>query len=87
MRKSDFPSLKLVNGNWGEWQEWSDCSETCGDFGKKERSRKCDNPAAQNNGAPCDGNATELITCVGLPECPRKYVIHHFKEMYTETLK
>ncbi|XP_055873830.1 uncharacterized protein LOC106062124 isoform X2 [Biomphalaria glabrata] len=46
-----FSICNMVHGAWSEWQPWT-CQERC-QFMK--RTRKCDNPAPQNNGRNCTG--------------------------------
>ena len=46
-------NLVLVDGGWGAWGSWTPCSKTCGGA-TVTRERKCDNPAPQNEGKPCD---------------------------------
>ena len=58
-----FLSIILaVDGAWSEWSEWNACSKTCVG-GYKTRSRKCDNPAPQNDGEECRGVAEERESC------------------------
>lgn len=47
---------------WGEWSAFSDCNAACGD-GKKQRTRNCDNPRQEGDGADCEGDATEIADC------------------------
>ncbi|XP_070563732.1 A disintegrin and metalloproteinase with thrombospondin motifs adt-1-like [Ptychodera flava] len=51
-----------INGGWSEWTSWSVCSTTC-DFGRKHRTRLCDNPEPQYGGLPCPGKASQGIRC------------------------
>ena len=39
---------------------------------------------AQNNGKPCEGDATEMEKCSDQLECPRNNVILNIKEMHKE---
>lgn len=54
--------LNAVNGGWGKWSEWSQCSVTC-EKGTKSRHRFCNNPAPDNGGLDCPGNATDHTIC------------------------
>ncbi|XP_060607314.1 sushi, von Willebrand factor type A, EGF and pentraxin domain-containing protein 1-like isoform X2 [Ruditapes philippinarum] len=54
-------SPSIFNGGWSEWSE-TKCSKTCG-TGVITRTRKCDNPVPDTNGADCVGEAMETITC------------------------
>ena len=47
---------------WGGWSAYSDCNAACGD-GKKQRTRNCDNPRQEGDGADCEGDATEIAHC------------------------
>ena len=43
-KKNPFKiSLCTVDGRWSEWSDWTECKD-----GKKERTRKCNNPAPVN---------------------------------------
>ena len=54
----------LVNGAWSAWGTWGNCSEVCGP-GIKERTRVCNDPPPQFEGADCpvDEPNTETETC------------------------
>ena len=51
-----------IDGGWAEWDPWSQCTATCGG-GIQHRTRNCSDPAPQNGGAKCSGNATEIRPC------------------------
>lgn len=59
----------VSSGFWLPWSSWSPCSVTCG-TGLSTRQRVCSGPF--NGGLPCDGNASESVTC-DMQACPRKY--------------
>ena len=54
----------LVNGEWGDWGSWSSCTETCGG-GESDRSRLCNNPLPQYEGANCTTNETLIEQVLG----------------------
>lgn len=58
----------VVAGGWTAWTEWSVCSETC-NGGLMSRRRECVNPAPQNGGKPCAGDAVDYEGCNKQP-CP-----------------
>ncbi|KAF6107758.1 complement C8 beta chain [Phyllostomus discolor] len=47
-----------IDGQWNCWSNWSPCSG-----GQKTRQRQCNNPPPQNGGGPCQGPASETLTC------------------------
>ena len=56
-----------VHGNWGKWSEYTVCEGKCG-MGFKHRFRKCDSPAPQYGGMPCEGGNQETVECkIGIP--------------------
>ena len=57
-----------VDGGWTEFGAWSTCSATCGG-GSQSRQRTCTNPAPQNGGLDCQGEAEEVRSCNTHP-CP-----------------
>lgn len=57
----------LVNGGWSSWESWGACNVQCG-TGQHSRSRTCDNPAPQNNGAYCQEQGVDYKSCT-LPAC------------------
>ncbi|XP_065805514.1 thrombospondin-2-like isoform X1 [Labrus bergylta] len=61
-------TLCPVAGGWTGWSGWSLCSATCGG-GLKSRQRECLNPAPQNGGKPCAGDATDYEAC-NKQSCP-----------------
>lgn len=62
----------LADGGWGNWSDWSPCSVTCGN-GSQRRHRFCNNPAPDNGGLDCPGNATEHSICK-MDECRGIYM-------------
>ena len=60
----------LVHGGWSIWEDWSSCSMTCGDPGMKSRSRLCNNPTPEHNGAFCTGDISQESNCPALLQCP-----------------
>ncbi|XP_066297373.1 uncharacterized protein [Branchiostoma lanceolatum] len=62
VRTCDSGRPCAVNGNWSEWTSWSTCNVTCG-LGNQSRSRSCDNPPPQHDGANCTGSLEEVRTC------------------------
>lgn len=66
-----FPSGD-TNGGWGQWSDWTDCSVNCG-LGYRFRSRACDSPLPENNGADCGEPHSEMERCDAggdLATCP-----------------
>ncbi|MGH0153391.1 UNVERIFIED_CONTAM: hypothetical protein FKN15_041924 [Acipenser sinensis] len=59
------PACRL-DGSWSPWGAWSPCSESCGD-GTQYRFRECSNPAPQNGGRGCPGEAEQQRDCNSLP--------------------
>ncbi|KAI3365153.1 hypothetical protein L3Q82_010244, partial [Scortum barcoo] len=57
-----------IAGGWTSWSEWSLCSKSCGG-GLLSRQRECSNPAPQNGGKPCAGDAVDYEACNKQP-CP-----------------
>merc|ERR1740129_1893233 len=57
----DVCSSGPVNGGWSDF---GDCSVTCGDGIKK---RTCTNPSPSEDGAPCDGDDSQVCN---IAECP-----------------
>jgi len=52
-----------IDGMWGTWGSWGGCSITCDGIGIKERSRNCDRPRPQYNGADCVGSPLSTTSC------------------------
>lgn len=48
----------VIHGRWSCWTAWSACSG-----GHRSRSRSCSNPAPQNGGQHCVGEAMETSDC------------------------
>lgn len=65
--KGTLCEIAMVDGGWGKWSEWSPCSVPCGN-GTKRRHRFCNNPAPDNGGLECPGNATDRTICT-MDEC------------------
>uniref|UniRef100_A0AAQ6AKF2 Thrombospondin 2b n=1 Tax=Amphiprion ocellaris TaxID=80972 RepID=A0AAQ6AKF2_AMPOC len=61
-------TLCPIAGGWTTWTEWSLCSDSCGG-GLMSRQRECLNPAPQNGGKPCAGDAVDYEACNKQP-CP-----------------
>lgn len=59
-----------VDGGWSDWSAWNSCNETCG-TGFQERFRNCTQPAPENGGKHCKGEAQQEQLCQ-LPPCPGK---------------
>ena len=57
-----------MQGNWGAWNMWSFCSAKCGP-GKRERMRRCENPAPKYDGDNCMGSDRQTMPC-SLSDCP-----------------
>ncbi|XP_042230990.1 hemicentin-1-like isoform X2 [Homarus americanus] len=57
-----------VLGMWGSWGPWSHCSVSCG-TGQQERRRRCNSPAPQHGGSPCQGDEAHTRPCRPQP-CP-----------------
>ena len=63
-----IPIIFLVDGQWSDYGAVSACSKTCGD-GTKTKTRTCTNPAPQNGGKDCVGDATHTENCK-VKDCP-----------------
>lgn len=48
----------VIHGRWACWSTWSSCNGA-----QRSRSRSCSNPAPQNGGQHCSGEATETSDC------------------------
>lgn len=55
-------SAIVVDGQWSPWSAWSTCTADC-NGGQRTRTRQCNSPAPDCNGAPCDGPATQSEPC------------------------
>lgn len=61
-----------VNGSWSAWGPWSsDCLVAC-DATVRNRTRTCDNPSPDPEGAPCNGDAYLEEACV----CQGDYILN-----------
>ena len=54
--------VPVINGGWGSWELSGVCSATCGG-GQQRYERRCDNPAPQNGGLPCNGSDFKMELC------------------------
>ncbi|XP_035690797.1 uncharacterized protein LOC118425782, partial [Branchiostoma floridae] len=54
--------LPTVDGGWSPWSEFTSCSVHYG-LGLQTRTRTCDNPLPQNNGAMCEGQLSQTKSC------------------------
>ena len=62
-----------VDGGWGAWGSWTPCSKTCGGA-MVTRERKCENPASQNGGKPCDSKDSKETKNDCNQPCESKFV-------------
>ncbi|XP_070599513.1 complement component C9-like [Erythrolamprus reginae] len=53
-----IPADGAVQGSWSCWSNWSTCQQ-----GKRQRTRRCDNPAPGYNGKACPGASLEPGHC------------------------
>ncbi|XP_060071250.1 uncharacterized protein LOC132551155 [Ylistrum balloti] len=72
--KSCTKSPCPIDGVWGSWSSYTSCTLTCKDYGTsqtgtKTRTRSCDNPAPQHNGANCPGSNTDVPSCTTSTYC------------------
>uniref|UniRef100_A0A3Q3X1N4 Complement factor properdin n=1 Tax=Mola mola TaxID=94237 RepID=A0A3Q3X1N4_MOLML len=58
-----------VNGDWGSWSPFSSCPVTCG-VGLQVSTRKCDSPAPNHGGQPCQGATRQTNVCKTKVHCP-----------------
>ncbi|XP_077867573.1 uncharacterized protein LOC144356754 [Saccoglossus kowalevskii] len=63
-----FTACPIVDGGWSEWYPGA-CSASCGN-GTIAYTRECNNPAPQNGGADCYGEAQKEEVCVSGVPCP-----------------
>ncbi|XP_018916719.2 semaphorin 5c [Bemisia tabaci] len=56
-----------VPGGWSSWSNWSVCSHMNTNNDSSDSclcsTRRCDNPAPQNGGAPCEGPSIRVTNC------------------------
>ena len=64
-----FSFLAKIDCKWGPYGNWSDCTKSCGG-GFQTRLRDIDQQA-QNGGAECEGESTDLRVCAE-HACPGK---------------
>lgn len=69
-----------VNGNWGRWTEWTACDKPCG-YGKRKRTRSCNDPAPKYDGKNCVGADTQYRMCNMVP-CPDNMLDCNFDKDY-----
>lgn len=50
------------DGGWSEWGEWEQCTKACGG-GTGVRRRRCDSPAPNVSGRPCEGPDQAVGKC------------------------
>ena len=60
-----------MNGGWGSWTDWNACTVSCGG-GEQTRTRDCNNPQTQCNGAECtvDGSTSTDTQKCNDNDCP-----------------
>ncbi|CAF3238098.1 unnamed protein product, partial [Rotaria sp. Silwood2] len=51
-----------VDGSWSPWSQWSNCTADC-NGGERTRTRQCNQPASECNGAPCEEPSTQSESC------------------------
>ncbi|KAG8437081.1 hypothetical protein GDO86_007964 [Hymenochirus boettgeri] len=56
--ETTFRKDNKADGRWSCWSSWSNCQ-----FGKRQRTRECNNPAPKNGGASCLGKSIEQESC------------------------
>ncbi|KAJ8300327.1 hypothetical protein KUTeg_021846 [Tegillarca granosa] len=64
-----FCEHQIVNGSWSAWGPWSsECLPTC-NIPTRNRTRICDNPPPDPDGAPCEGvdSLEEACPCQACP--------------------
>ncbi|CAM4880153.1 unnamed protein product [Rotaria socialis] len=55
-----------VDGNWSPWSPWNNCTADC-NGGERVRTRQCNQPTPQCDGAPCGGASSQAEPCNTLP--------------------
>ena len=50
-----------TNGVWSSWSKYSNCSKAC--YGRKKRTRTCDNPPPVGQHRTCPGSGLEYQMC------------------------
>jgi len=63
--------VNAINGGWSSFTAWSACSKTCA-TGTQSRTRLCNSPFPNVNGAACVGQGTESQNC-NTQACPPKF--------------
>ncbi|CAL8320832.1 unnamed protein product [Lota lota] len=58
-KRSPGYTAEGVDGSWGCWGPWDECGAAM----KRQRTRKCDNPAPLRGGQPCQGARMEQEPC------------------------
>ncbi|CAF1010447.1 unnamed protein product, partial [Rotaria sordida] len=51
-----------VDGSWSPWSQWSNCTADC-NGGERTRTRQCNQPAPECNGASCEEPSTQSESC------------------------
>ncbi|XP_057302549.1 zinc metalloproteinase nas-27-like [Hydractinia symbiolongicarpus] len=57
-----------TDGHWGKWTLWTNCDASSCNYGKRTRSRQCNDPVPHHGGKTCQGQATVVGTCFN--DCP-----------------
>ena len=67
-----YNNIKLINSiayfAWASWASWSSCTTTCGGYGRRYRSRKCEKTYTYSP-SRCVGSSREEESC-GTKCCP-----------------
>ncbi|CAC5384313.1 HMCN [Mytilus coruscus] len=82
------PSACPVDGGWSSWISGGACPVTCG-TGLQNRTRLCTSPAPPNNGASCQGEQYDYISCTrsACPFKPHIYGETHVNHTYQTDLQ
>ena len=77
-------ALVPVAGGWSVWSPWSSCDRPCGGGGLKYRSRRCDNPLPEFNGAFCEGQQVDNKPCGQQQQCTSKSRIFFLEKIWEQ---